>query len=101
MWENCDNGASIGTKGSENGIITLDEEYNESARVTIEKDTDIAPFSITCGIYGSFFHTTYLGTNEEALSIVEKIKTDISYALGSRMSREDMYGWIDGFVARY
>ena len=65
-WQNFDNGKSIGTKGSESGIIIEDIENINGARVTIEKDGTIAPYSVTLGIYGLMFHTHFTGTIEKA-----------------------------------
>ncbi len=65
-WIAYDEGKSVGTLGSENGIIIKDEELASSARVTIEKNGQIAPFSITLGIYGLAFHTNFYSTIEKA-----------------------------------
>jgi hypothetical protein len=45
--------------GSEGGTIVLDEEHGLGARITLEKDGAIAPFTITCGIYGWMAHTRF------------------------------------------
>lgn len=39
MWYSFDNGSTIGTDGSENGVIIKDEEHELGARITLEKDT--------------------------------------------------------------
>lgn len=65
-WIEFDNGKSIGSVGSESGIIVKDEEWEYSARITIEKDDQIAPFSITLGIYGLAFHTNFYSTIDKA-----------------------------------
>lgn len=49
-WSSFDEGHSLGTRGSENGIILRDEEHIEGARITLERDGDNAPFSVTMGI---------------------------------------------------
>ncbi len=58
-WYAFDDGKSIGSKGSEQGNIIMDIEHIDGARITLEKDTSIAPFAITMGIYGLMFHTDY------------------------------------------
>lgn len=58
MWKMLD---TIGTKGSEEGIIQKDEEYNSSVRITLETCPRLGKkvYAITCGIYGSMVHTTF------------------------------------------
>ena len=65
-WTPFDSGSSIGTEGSESGTIVADFEHSLGARITIERDGDIAPFAITCGIYGWFVHTRFFSTRAEA-----------------------------------
>jgi len=65
-WIAFEDGKSIGSSGSENGMIIKDEEFENSARITIEKDGQISPFSITMGIYGLTFHTNFYSTFEKA-----------------------------------
>ena len=67
-WMPFDSGLSIGTVGSESGVIIDDFEHESGARITIERDGSTAPFSITCGIYGWFCHTRFFATLEEAQS---------------------------------
>lgn len=66
-WHPVDGGATLGQRGSENGVILLDEEHELGARITLERDCNHGiPFAVTCGIYGWFFHTRFLGTEAEA-----------------------------------
>ena len=58
MWKDL---LPLGERGSENGIVLLDEEYKESCRITLEKCPRC--FAITCGVYGAMFHTAFLGEN--------------------------------------
>jgi hypothetical protein len=78
MWRPFDNGRTLGLKGSESGETIRDEEYISSARITLEKNGVIAPFSITCGIYGWMAHTRFFATNEEAVAEYDKMKTSLS-----------------------
>lgn len=59
LWSSFDKGSTLGSKGSESGTIIVDEEYSLGARITIEKDTEVAPRAITLGIYGNLMHTFY------------------------------------------
>jgi hypothetical protein len=67
MWQLFEDGATIGQKGSEDGIILRDEEHDAGARITLERGcAHGVPYAVTCGIYGWFFHTRLLGSEEEA-----------------------------------
>ena len=48
---------TIGRKGSENGTILKDEEYNDLCRITLEKCSRY--YAVTCGIYGELVHTAF------------------------------------------
>ena len=66
MWQPFDNGATIGQRGSEGGLILRDDEHQLGARITLERDCSHGiPFAVTCGIYGWFFHTRFLGPEAE------------------------------------
>jgi len=80
-WAVIDNGATIGTQGSENGIIERDEEHTDGARITLERGGSIAPFSITCGVYGWMCHTRFFGTSEEASEEFEAMKCGLTSIL--------------------
>ncbi|HXD85847.1 MAG TPA: hypothetical protein VN641_05110 [Urbifossiella sp.] len=66
MWKPFDNGATLGQPGSEGGVTVCDEEHDAGSRITLERDCGSAPWSVTCGIYGWFFHTRFLGSEAEA-----------------------------------
>jgi hypothetical protein len=55
-------------RGSENGVVRLDEEHALGARLTLEEGSTHAPWSITCGLYGWMFHTIFCSTEAEARS---------------------------------
>src|SRR5437879_10378671 len=50
-----DSGKTVGTRGSEEGLIVSDEEHGGCT----------APWSVTCGIYGSFLHTAFASSEAE------------------------------------
>lgn len=66
MWKPFDNGATVGQPGSEGGVTVRDEEHEAGARATLERDCGSAPWTVTCGVYGWFFHTRFLGSESEA-----------------------------------
>ncbi len=105
-WYTFENGETLGQKGSENGTILLDEEHTLGARITLERNTDVAPFAITCGIYGSMLHTRYLGRAEEAHADYEGMKEALSALLdlADDDTPEGRKAFSDGaadFVERY
>ena len=65
-WYPFDDGRTIGTAGSEAGVILADDEHGDGARITLERDTRSAPFAITCGIYGWMMHTCRFGDEAQA-----------------------------------
>jgi hypothetical protein len=64
-WHQFEDGATLGQKGSESGVILRDEEHPQEARITLERDTRTAPFAITCGIYGCMLHTRFFSQESE------------------------------------
>ena len=97
MWSESKN--TIGSRGSEGGAIISDDEHSLGARVTLEEGGDIAPFSITVGVYGSFFHTTYMGSLSEGEAIFKSMKSDIDEYLNCPQKEE--INWAENFVNRY
>jgi hypothetical protein len=77
-WAAIENGASIGTEGSEGGVIERDEEHPDGARITVERGGSIAPYSITCGVYGWMLHTRFFGTAQEASQAFEEMKVGLA-----------------------
>ena len=65
-WRAFDCGNTLGERGSENGVILLDEEHPVGARITLERSGNTAPFSITCGVYGALLHARFFRDEAEA-----------------------------------
>lgn len=80
-WYTFDNGATIGQAGSEEGVIVRDEEHPVGARITLERSTRVAPFAITCGIYGWMVHTRFFSAESEACSQYDSMKDSLSALL--------------------
>ncbi len=80
-WTLFENGKTVGARGSENGAILVDEEHDLGARITLEQNAEIAPFAITCGIYGWAFHTRFFGTRAAADQDLEGMKNAIGLIL--------------------
>lgn len=98
MWKPAEDGKTIGQTGSENGIILEDEEYSSSCRITLEKDGHIAPFSITCGVYGLMVHTTFSSNETEARIKYEGMKKELEAFI---QSNEDEGEWCDKFTSKW
>lgn len=75
-WEKYNNGTTVGTNGSEEGIIISDEEFN-GARITLEKECRHIPFAITCGIDGWMVHTCYFSEHDKAEKQYKLIKGEL------------------------
>jgi hypothetical protein len=76
-WFPMDGGKTIGTRGSEEGTIVLDEEHTAGARVTLERKGCAAPWSVTCGIYGGFLHTAFASSEVEGRAKYSAMKTGL------------------------
>jgi len=70
-----------GPRGSEGGTIVVDEEHALGARITLERDTSVAPYAITCGIYGWMMHTRYFADHDAAQRDYETMKASLSHIL--------------------
>ncbi len=77
-----------------------DEEYNNNARITIEKDGITAPFSITWGIYGLFCHTAFCSNLYSASKQYDVMKQDIETIL-IKLNDDNMFELLESFVDRY
>ncbi len=72
-----DNGRTIGTRGSEDGFIVLDEEHTSGARICLEQGCSHAPWAVTCGIYGAFLHTAFASSETEGRAKYSAMKPDL------------------------
>jgi hypothetical protein len=89
QWIISGEGKSIGQQGSEGGRIIRDEETTMGARVTLEDQGDIAPFSITLGIYGLMFHTEFFSTFEQGHKCFDLYKEKIEQILNHNLIGEE------------
>ena len=100
MWDKVENGTIIGQKDSENGCIIADEEYKKSCRITLEINGEIAPYSITCGIYGLMCHTIFAENEKEGIYKYNAIKEELEIFIDS--DNEDEIGeWCNQFATRW
>ena len=109
-WAPAEDGATIGSLGSEGGVISIDEEHELGARITLEQGGAIAPFAITCGIYGWMMHTRFFDAREPAERDLALMKVVLDEILESVPYRDDpevkakmaaVTDAIDQFTARF
>ena len=81
-WAAFQVGSTIGTQGSERGVIIDDQEHTRGARVTLER-TDDRPYThaITCGVGGTFLHTCFFGDLSAAQDALQRFKPAIEGVL--------------------
>lgn len=107
VWNPYNSGATVGDQGSEHGVILLDDEHTDGARITLERDCrPTIPFAITCGIYGLLVHTRFFGEEIEARTQFDQMKNDLAVLVeqlpdcGAGVP-EDTIEALDEFVHRY
>lgn len=108
LWTPFENAATLGLSGSEDGVVVRDEEHLLGARITLERETNIAPFAITCGIYGWMMHTRFFSSEAEADSQYDLMKDSLSELLESAEQtaaidggRKVLMEGIEKFVGEY
>lgn len=99
QWYPFDDGATLGTVGSESGVILRDEEHPAGTRISLERGGRNAPFAITCGIYGGrFLHTVFAGSEAEALTNYDAMRARLA-ELASRDA--DIYDDLHAFIEQF
>ena len=98
-WSPFNDGATLGQAGSEGGIILRDEEHLLGARITLKQGGRIAPFSITCGVYGLLMHTRFFGAPADGEREYDAMKpglVDVAEAGG-----KDFNAAASAFITQY
>jgi hypothetical protein len=108
LWRPFEDGATLGLPGSEEGLVVRDEEHPLGARITLERATTVAPFAITCGIYGWMMHTRFFSSEPEAESQYDLMKNSLSALLEAAERTAEIDGGhqvliegIEKFVGEY
>lgn len=97
MWNIINDGKTIGAVGSENGTIEKDEEYNSSARITLEKCKKY--YAITCGV-GDMVHTVFCDKDEKD-NIYENMKKDLQEFLHKETTEDEEIEFYEKFINKY
>ena len=98
MWVRCRYFEEIGSEG---GIVLLDEEYNQTCRITLEYCRRY--YAITCGVYGDMVHTAfcdktnYLENYQSMKNELQRFIDDI-YQKETRDGRSEFYEY---FIEKY
>ncbi|MBA3377174.1 MAG: hypothetical protein H0U00_15410 [Actinobacteria bacterium] len=86
--------------GGEKGIVRLDEEHPNGARITLEEGGVSAPWSVTCGVYGLMVHTAFFGSETDARKAVFVMKARLA-AIMDAMGSDRIYDLVERFVADF
>jgi hypothetical protein len=107
IWKAYESGKWIGQAG-EWGVITVDEEYSDGARITLERDELESRSAIDCGVYGWFFHTSLSVAHDVAQDQFAQMKVDLAAIVDDIPADADFddrsdhaIEVINGFVSRY
>ena len=101
QWVSFDNGATISQIGSESGVIIRDSEHPLGARITLERSGNIAPYSITCGIYGCMVHTCFFSTEAEASHQFELMAASLDSILQTSADDNELIVSVGQFVEQF
>ena len=97
-WYPFEDGQTLGERGSDGGVILRDEEHSAGCRITLERDSALGPFSITCGIYGLMVHTASAGSAPEADDRYEAMRAQLAeLALIEGDQHEALWAFVDRF----
>ncbi len=99
-WGPFEDGSTVGSPGSEGGIILRDEEHPLGSRITLERGGTTAPYTITCGIYGSMFHTAWAGNEANGASMYEAMRDRLVLLLEAP-SEDEYLAMLRRFVDDY
>ncbi len=88
-WYDYDEGCSVGTSGAGGGVIVRDEEHKSGARITLEEESSLAEYAVTCGVYGWLFHTCLFSEETVAQEAFDEMKAELGEILESMLPDEN------------
>lgn len=108
-WTEYDDGFSVGTSGDGGGAIVRDEEHKHGARITLEEESSLAEFAVTCAVYGWMFHTRLFDVETEANEAFDEMRAELEEILetappddaASEDERENFAEELALFVEKY
>ena len=95
MWKQLN---TVGTTGSENGIILADEEYEESCHITLEKCARY--YAVTCGVYGLMCHTVFSDLDGYR-ELYDVIKKELQNFIDQDMTEDETITFCKRFIEKY
>jgi len=102
-WLAYDDGRSIGKVSTEGGVILLDEEHEQGARITLKRGSGY--ISISCHIYGWTDHTRFFKATTDAQRDYVAMKAALGGVVGviESAGSKDIKVWeaISEFVRRF
>ncbi len=101
-WLAFDDGRSIGRVSSEGGVIVLDDEHEQGARITLKRSLNY--ISVSCHVYGWIDHTRFFSSANEAEREFNSMKTDLGRVMtviSSKPNELRIWEAISDFVARF
>lgn len=98
LWKAYDDGNTIEEAGVDGGTIIKDEQYRQRCRITIEKNSIMGAYSITCGIYGLMVHSVSCCSKENAFEQFEQMKKEAADFIDSDNKNEN---WCTCFVNKF
>lgn len=99
-WRPLDGGRTVGTIGSENGVILIEEEHPDGALITLEQCERYC--AVTCGILGGMVHTSFCDRSKEAgMCHYLAMRQDIEDFITSDYELEDVHVFYDRFFNKW
>ncbi len=100
-WTAYKDGRTIGTLGTEGGVILQDEEHPRGGRVTLKRGETF--ISVSAHIYGKIDHTRFFNSVPEAQRDFEVMKTMLGKILEETAGADELKIWeaIADFVRRF
>jgi hypothetical protein len=100
-WHAFSDGSTVGTRGSEGGIVVLDEELPDGVRISLEEGCRNAPWSITCGIYWLMFHTRFFADRLTAEAEYASMKSALEAIMSDPVDLDGLVRLANDFVDRF
>jgi hypothetical protein len=82
------------------GLVVSDETHSLGARITLERDTNAAPWVITCGIYGLLVHTVFRSDEATARETFDQMKAELERIL-ALPDQGEMIPAVKSFVSSF
>lgn len=99
-WHPFHDGLTIGTSGSEGGVILRDEEHPLGARITLERVGGDGRHAVTCGVYGLMLHTAFADGEAAGVALYGTMRERL-LPIAEALSDEESVPLAEGFVSDF